>query len=121
MCFCETNLNYCASRTASIHLRCNGLYEKKLGLAFGFVWRENGRSRAGAYFARTLRRPGCPRHQGRNAERNMPYYQTNPPFYVGVFDAMVSMQGICEEMLRRIRWVRFRKTNPPEGCFWGET
>src|ERR1039457_5154144 len=57
----------------------------------------------------------------RERERNMPYYQTNPPFYVGVFDAMVSMQGICEEMLRRIRWVRFRKTNPPERCFWGET
>ena len=108
MCFCETNPNYCASRTASIHLRCNGLCWKKLSWEIGFVWRENGRSRAGR-----------PRHQGRNAERNMPYYQTNPPFYVGVFDAMVSMQGICEEVLRRIRWVRFRKTNPPEGVFLG--
>jgi hypothetical protein len=107
---CETNPIYLHGKTAGIHQRCNGLCLKKLSLEIGFVWRENGRTRSGR-----------PRHQGRNAERNMPYYQTNPPFYVGVFDAMVSMQGICEEMLRRIRWVRFRKTNPPAGCFWGET
>jgi len=51
--------------------------------------------------------------------KNMCFCETNPPFFVHILDAMVTAQGSCGGMLRRISVGSFWKTNPPEGCFGG--
>jgi len=55
----------------------------------------------------------------RGRERNVPYYQTNPPFLVHFFSRRTFVQNGYDGNTPRFRWVRSRKTNPPEGAFEG--
>jgi hypothetical protein len=50
-------------------------------------------------------------------ERNMPFYQTNPPFFGRFFDVSNSGIGDCDGNALTKSVGSFWKTNPPEGCF----
>ena len=52
-------------------------------------------------------------------ERNVPFYQTNPPFFRDFFDATATTRGACGGNTRRISVGSSWKTNPPGGGFRG--
>src|ERR1035437_1461542 len=52
-------------------------------------------------------------------ERNVPFYQTNPPFLRDFFDASAYICMCCNRKSGVFSVGSFWKTNPPEGCFWG--
>jgi hypothetical protein len=54
-------------------------------------------------------------------ERNVPFYQTNPPFSEDFIDATAHAQVTCDGNERTISVGSFWKTNPPEGVFMGVT
>src|ERR1019366_6478864 len=52
-------------------------------------------------------------------ERNVPFYQTNPPFFDGFFNATTTTYGTYSGNVRNKSVGSFWKTNPPGGCFGG--
>src|SRR5208282_5074346 len=75
---------------------------------------------AQAYFARTLWRArgqaARVTSKGRR-ERNVPFYQTNPPFFGGFFDGSDCECMGCGGNVRRKSVGSFWKTNPPARGF----
>src|ERR1039458_6839004 len=57
--------------------------------------------------------------RGERSKRNMPFYQTNPPFSGRIFDVNYHEYDCCIGNERKISVGSFWKTNPPEGDFWG--
>ena len=51
-------------------------------------------------------------------ERNVPFYQTNPPFFGRIFVASGYEWVLCTRNTRRNSVGSFSRTNPPERGFW---
>ena len=96
----------------------NGASQKRLYTGGTPVQLEGGRSRAGASFAGTLWRPGCPCHyQREHKSHNMCFSETNPPFFRDFSDASGYEYIGCNGNLREKSVGSFSKTNPPEKVF----